>query len=80
MSTTAGLLNALQGEDWHYVGEAGEPAFETGWENAGTISALAFKIINAGAEVRIYGAILDNGAADATVCHLPAGYRPDSGR
>lgn len=77
--TTAGLLAQLQGEDWHIVGGDGEPAFASGWENAGTMADLAFKITDAGAEVRVYGAILDNGASDSTVTTLPAGYRPDAG-
>lgn len=78
--SVAGVLAQLQGEDWHYVGEASEPVFASGWENAGTTSALAYKITDAGTEVRVYGVILDNGAADPNVCTLPAGYRPDSGR
>ena len=77
--TTSGLLAQLAGEEWHYVGGASEPAFGSGWENAGTMSDLAFKITNAGTEVRVYGAILDNGAADPTVTTLPEGYRPASG-
>jgi hypothetical protein len=29
--TTTGLAALIGGEDWHYVGEAGEPAFENSW-------------------------------------------------
>ena len=31
-------------EDWHYVGEAGEPAFGTNWANAASDRNLAFRI------------------------------------
>lgn len=75
--TPAGLAALLQGEEWHYVGATGEPAFESGWENAGTMSDLAFRLQSSG-EVRVYGAILDNGASGA-VTTLPEGYRPDAG-
>lgn len=77
--TTTGLTTLLAGEEWRYVGATGEPAFESGWENAGIMSDLAFRIVNAGTEVRIYGAILDNGASGTTVTTLPEGYRPDAG-
>lgn len=66
-------------EDWHYVGEAGEPAFSAGWENAGVMSPLAYRIEMAGV-VALYGLVLDNGAADPAVCTLPEGYRPSTGR
>ena len=33
------------GEDWHYVGEAGEPAFQNSWDNAGGGEvSMAFRI------------------------------------
>ena len=65
----------IQGEPWRYVDS--DPAFGAGWENAGTMSDLAFRAINGGTEVRPYGAILDNGAA-APVTTLPDGYRPEA--
>ena len=65
----------IQGEPWRYVDS--DPAFGAGWENAGTMSDLAFRAINGGTEVRLYGAILDNGAA-APVTTLPDGYRPEA--
>lgn len=56
----------MAAEDWHYVGTAGEPAFESPWENAGTISPLAYQLLMAG-EVRLYGAFLCNGTASPEV-------------
>lgn len=69
----------MPAEDWHYVGEAGEPGFSTPFENAGTISPTAFQLESAG-EVRLYGAVLCNGTAASEVFTLPEGYRPATGR
>ena len=74
-------MATLAGPDaWHYVGTEGEPAFASGWENAGVMSPLAFRLDHIGGEVKLYGLVLDNGPADATVCTLPAEYRPPTGR
>ena len=35
--TTTGLAALIDGEDWHYVGETDEPAFENSWENVGSV-------------------------------------------
>ena len=40
--TAAGIAAMFAGEPWHYVGEAGEPAFENGWENVPGDTNLAF--------------------------------------
>lgn len=64
-----------RGEDWHYVGEAGEPAFENGWANvSGPLAMpLAFRIREAGI-VDIQGAV-DSGT-DVQLFTLPERYRP----
>lgn len=63
-----------RGEDWHYVGDTGEPAFENSWVNNSAISAnLAFRIRESDI-LDIQGAV-KNGT-DNTVFTLPAGYRP----
>ena len=69
-----------RGEDWHYVGEAGEPAFGGDWENVGsTWPALAFRLREAGV-VDVVGVIayVDTGGSEVFVA--PDGYRPASGR
>lgn len=69
-------LSYGRGEDWHYVGEAGEPAFENSWANSGGgLISLAFRIREAGI-VDIYGVV--EGGTDLTVFTLPTGYRPSS--
>jgi len=74
--STAGYAAVAAGEDWHYVGEAGEPAFENGWVNyeAGA-PALAFRIREAGV-VDIAGEI--SSGTTVAVFTLPEGYRPSA--
>lgn len=69
-------LSYGRGEDWHYVGEAGEPAFENSWANlGGGGTKMAFRIREAGV-VDLAG-IIDASAASGTVIFtLPVGYRP----
>lgn len=75
--STAGLAAGLTGEDWHYVGESGEPAFENDWENSPTQPALAFRVREAGI-VDVQGSIINLVDPTDTVFTLPAGYRPSS--
>lgn len=64
-----------RGEDWHYVGGAGEPAFENDWVNASGWPATAFRFREAGiVDVHFGGA---DGTAQ-TVFTLPEGYRPSA--
>ena len=68
-------LSYGRGEDWHYVGDTGEPAFESGWSNAVSGStALAFRL-RAGGQVDMAGVVTTAGPA-AEVFYLPEGYRP----
>ena len=61
-------------DDWHYVGETDEPAFEESWVNEGAGQAMAFRIRESGI-VDIHGAVTGGGTG-STVFTLPAGYRP----
>lgn len=72
--TTTGLTSLLAGEDWHYVGEAGEPAFENGWANVSGEPKTAFRIRESGV-VDIHLTV-DSGTPGATIFTLPVGYRP----
>jgi len=64
-----------RGEDWHYVGEAGEPAFQNSWGTDSGFMALAFRIREAGV-VDIHGVV--SGGTDFTIFTLPDGYRPST--
>ncbi len=66
-----------RGEDWHYVGETGEPAFQNGWVNAGIVAILplAFRMREAGI-VDIHGKV-EGGTPGTTIFTLPAKCRPD---
>ena len=83
--STAGFAGLVAGEDWHYVGEAGEPAwYDPGsgdaWTN-GNPSAfnLAYRIREAGV-VDIQGTIQATSTPPTSdiVFRLPEGYRPSN--
>lgn len=62
-------------EDWHYVGETDEPAFENSWTNQAGNASLAFRLREAGI-VDVVGKVSHSGASGASVFVLPEGYRP----
>ena len=64
-----------RGEDWHYVGDTDEPAFENSWANVSTAPKLAFRLRESGI-VDIQGTIEDG--TSTTVFTLPEGYRPST--
>ena len=64
-----------RGEDWHYVGEAGEPAFENSWANYSGLTSAAFRIREAGI-VDIHF-VIAGGSANG-IFTLPEGYRPSA--
>lgn len=74
--STTGLTALVAGEDWHYVGEAGEPAFENSWINFSGYQKLSFRIREGGI-VDLYG-VTTAGTPGAAVFTLPAEYRPSS--
>lgn len=62
----------------HYVGTAGEPAFENSWSNfdasPAPVGRAAFYYRHNG---RVYlGGVIDGGASGSTAFTLPVGYRP----
>ena len=63
-------------EDWHYVGDTGEPAFQNSWGNSGATQQLGFRIRETGI-VDIQGDI-SGGTALAVIFTLPVGYRPSA--
>ena len=66
-----------RGEDWHYVGDTDEPAFQNGWDNVGVVYTLAFRIREAGV-VDIQGYIRNTTPANVNdvIFTLPERYRP----
>ena len=81
--STTGLTALVEGEDWHIVGSAAEPAFQNSWEAAS--GALAWSV---GFRIRESGVVDIQGAAkntkppvygvDDVIFTLPAGYRPST--
>lgn len=62
-------------EDWHNVGDTGEPAFEDSWTNIGGSYVPARFRLNGDGEVEIAMAVKD-GDAGTTIFTLPTDYRP----
>lgn len=75
--TTAGLAALNAGESWHYVGAAGEPAFENDWDNWITTWDLAFRIGETGV-VDIEGSAYNIVDTTDVIFTLPEGYRPSN--
>jgi hypothetical protein len=61
-------------EAWHFVGAAGEPAFQNGWVNYDATRLVRYRKFPDG-RVRLSG-LLKNGVAGSIAFTLPAGYRP----
>jgi hypothetical protein len=59
----------------HYVGNAGEPGFSTGWSNSSTATALRFEL-TADGTVHISGQIKNSSSisGNVTIFTLPSGY------
>ena len=67
-------------EGWHMVGAPGEPGFENSWEN---VPAAPFSFENAGFYKDREGVVHLKGVVKGgsnIIFHLPAGYRPASGK
>lgn len=74
--STAGFAGLVAGEDWHYVGEAGEPAFENSWANRGAgYTKAAFRRREAGV-IDLAGHLATGGSGALTIFTLPEDYRP----
>lgn len=74
--TTAGLAALIEGEDWRYVGDTDQPAFENSWANEGLAGQMAFRIRESGI-VDLQGYV-GSGTPGSTVFTLPADYRPSN--
>lgn len=73
--TTTGLTALLTGEDWHYVGDTGEPAFSDGWSNVGSPwPSMAFRMRGGGVVDLV--AVITTSATFEVVFTIPAAYRP----
>lgn len=59
-------------DEWHYIGDTGEPAFENGF--MGIVSPYTPGFRKVGDYIEIAGLYL--GAANTTIFTLPVGYRP----
>jgi hypothetical protein len=83
----AGVVGSTElaaNEAWHIIGSVGEPAFESGWQNAdlgGTPTSARFRRDVAGT-VHLAGQISSGtiSCGAAAVFTLPVGYRPTSER
>jgi hypothetical protein len=66
-------------DDWHEVGDSGEPAFENSWVNkGGTNETAAFRKDGEGT-VFLKG-VITAGTINTAAFTLPAGYRPALGK
>ena len=71
-------------EDWHYVGDTGEPDwYDPGsgeaWENAGVDRNLAFRVRESGiVDIHGYIAATSDPPSAAEIFLLPVGYRPSA--
>jgi hypothetical protein len=65
-------------DPWHYVGNAGEPAFQNSWANYGApYGGARFRKMPDG--LVIMDGLIQSGTVGAAAFTLPAGYRPDDG-
>jgi hypothetical protein len=69
------LVKAIFPEDFHIVGDTGEPPFENSWTNFGAGRTTAGFYIDTTNVVHLKGSIT-GGASGTTAFTLPAGYRP----
>lgn len=78
--TTAGYAAQAAGEPWHYVGETGEPAFESDWANSADpdLPRMSFRLREAGI-VDLVGYVYSGTYLSTAIFILPADYRPTSG-
>lgn len=81
---SVGSAELAANEAWHVIGTAGEPAFQSGWQNAGLGGApftARFRRDVAGT-VHLAGQISSGtiSCGAAPVFTLPAGYRPTADR
>ncbi len=61
-------------DDWHYVGESGEPAFEHSFTNLSGTTMMAFRLRESGV-VDIQG-VIQGGSTGNSIFELPESHRP----
>lgn len=67
-------VGAVANGPWHYVGDMGEPAFETGWGNiGGSIVPTRFRLNGLGETEIEFGCT--GGDPDTIIFILPVGFR-----
>jgi len=73
--TSFNIIGGCTPDKWHYVGAAGEPAFENSWVNyAGGFNNAAFrKLLNGDVQVR---GLVKLGTMIANIFTFPVNYRP----
>lgn len=78
---TAARPSVVTTDTWHVVGSGGgEPAFQSGWANAGGgLASLQFSLLPENA-VQVIGMLNPAGLTGALVFTIPAGYRPAIGQ
>ena len=64
-------------EDWHEVGESGEPAFENSWVNYGSGFESAGFYKDPFGRVHLKG-LVKTGTVGVAMFTLPSGYRPSA--
>jgi len=71
-----GNIEEIIPDTWHYVGASGEPSFQNGWVNYGSIFEVArFTYNYATNKVEIQG-LIRYGTLGTPAFTLPVGYRP----
>jgi len=63
-------------EDWHYIGDDGEPAFNNNWVNRGNEPAAYYK--DPFGRVHLKGNLEGSASNNTIAFTLPEGYRPDN--
>jgi len=71
-----GNIEEIVEDTWHYIGASGEPSFQNGWANLGTLESARFIYHYATNQVEIQGTI-KLGTLGAPAFTLPTGYRPN---
>lgn len=62
-------------DDWHYIGDPGEPAFENGWLDYGQAWGRSRFRKSSDGLVTMEG-LVRGGTPGVAIFHLPVGYRP----
>lgn len=73
----AELINKLQSDDWHVIGDVDEPAFENSWQATAGQAQPAFKIDHVANRLILRGSLrLGSFSYSSAAFTLPEGFRP----